>query len=84
MAQADSAHTTNAPAPSRPAISVSQANPSIDRINFQSAGAKSKARQLRDLFEAGMDFETALGCLGLTEQAERFRGSWAAWEAAFD
>ena len=84
MAQADSAHTTNAPAPSRPAISVSQANPSIGRINFQSAGAKSKARQLRDLFEAGMDFETALGCLGLTEQAERFRGSWAAWEAAFD
>jgi hypothetical protein len=54
-----------------------------DRIAFQSAGAKSKARQLRDLFEAGMDFETALGCLGLTERAEEFRDRWAAWEAAF-
>jgi hypothetical protein len=54
-----------------------------ERLNFQSAGAKSKARQLRDLFEAGMDFDTALGCLGLTEKAEEFRGRWAAWEAAF-
>jgi hypothetical protein len=54
-----------------------------DRINFQSAGAKSKARQLRDLFEAGMDFETATGCLALTEKAEEFRDRWAAWEAAF-
>ncbi len=54
-----------------------------DRLNFQSAGAKSKARQLRDLFEAGMDFDTALGCLGLSEKAEDFRARWAAWEAAF-
>jgi hypothetical protein len=52
-----------------------------DRIAFQSAGAKSKARQLRDLFEAGMDFETALGCLGLTERAEEFRDRWDRWEA---
>jgi hypothetical protein len=54
-----------------------------DRIAFQSAGAKSKVRQLRDLFEAGMDFDTALGCLGLTEKAEDFRGCWAAWQTAF-
>jgi hypothetical protein len=53
------------------------------RIAFKSAGAKSKARQLRDLFEAGMDFETALGCLGLSEKAEEFRDRWAAWEVAF-
>jgi len=53
------------------------------RIGFKSAGAKSKARQLRDLFEAGMDFETALGCLGLSEKAEEFRDRWAAWEVAF-
>jgi hypothetical protein len=54
-----------------------------ERLKFQSAGAVSKSRQLRDLFEAGMDFETALGCLGLTEKAEEFRDRWAAWEAAF-
>lgn len=54
-----------------------------DRLNFKSAGAKSKARQLRDLFEAGMDFETALGCLGLTERADDFRSSWERWEANF-
>jgi hypothetical protein len=54
-----------------------------ERLNFQSAGAKSKARQLRDLFEAGMDFDTALGCLGLTEKAEEFRDRWALWEAVF-
>jgi hypothetical protein len=83
MAQANAAHTTIAPALSRSATSVSQANPSIDRISFRSAGAKSKARQLRNLFEAGMDFETALGCLGLSEKAEEFRGRWAAWESAF-
>ena len=55
-----------------------------DRIAFASAGAKSKTNQLRDLFEAGMDFETALGCLGLTEQAEDFRSRWDRWEAAFN
>jgi hypothetical protein len=55
----------------------------IERLKFKSAGAVSKARQLRDLFEAGMDFETALGCLGLSEKAEEFRDRWAAWEAAF-
>ena len=42
-----------------------------------------RRHQLRDLFEAGMDFETALECLGLTERAEEFRDRWAAWEAAF-
>jgi hypothetical protein len=55
----------------------------IERLNFQSAAAKSKSRQLRDLFEAGMDFDIALGCLGLTEKAEEFRDRWAAWEAVF-
>jgi hypothetical protein len=83
MAQAESAHTIIAPALSRPATGVSQANPSTNRINFQSTGAISKARQLRDLFEAGMDFDTALGCLGLSDRAEEFRDRWAAWEAVF-
>jgi hypothetical protein len=83
MAKAESAHTIIAPALSRPATSVSQANPSTNRINFQSAGAISKARELRNLFETGMDFETALGCLGLSERADEFRSGWECWEANF-
>jgi hypothetical protein len=55
-----------------------------DRLNFESAGAKSKLNQLRDLFEAGMDFETALDSLGLAEQAEKFQARWAAWQAAYE
>jgi hypothetical protein len=75
MAKADSAHTTIASDLSSPARG--------ERIAFKSAGVVSKARQLRNLFEAGMDFDTALGCLGLSERAEEFRGCWAAWESAF-
>jgi hypothetical protein len=51
-----------------------------ERLYFQSAGAKSKTAQLRDLFEASMDFETALGCLGLSDRADEFRARWAGWE----
>jgi hypothetical protein len=81
MAKAESAHTTIASDLSSPARGGVQFTK--ERISFKSAGAVSKARQLRNLFEAGMDFETALGCLGLSERAEEFRGCWAAWESAF-
>ena len=52
-------------------------------LTFKSAGAISRARELRNLFEAGMDFDTALGCLGLSEKATDFRASWDRWEADF-
>jgi len=46
MAQAESAHTTSAPALSRPATGVSQANPSIDRAALMRR-AHAIARQAR-------------------------------------
>ncbi len=55
-----------------------------DRLTFKSTGAVSRARELRNLFEAGMDFDTALGCLGLSERAADFRASWDRWEADFN
>jgi len=50
-----------------------------DRIAFKSAGAKSKARQLYDLFEFGVSFEDAIDGLGLAERAKEFRDSWDRW-----
>jgi hypothetical protein len=41
----------------------------------------------RNCFEAAMDFDTALGCAGMSELDEttiaQLKAMWNAWEAAF-
>lgn len=47
-----------------------------------------KLTAFRGCFEAGMDFETAIGCAGLSGAPEAsidaLRNVWARWEAAYD
>lgn len=46
----------------------------------------SKLHAFRDCFEAAMDFDTALGCAGMSELSdaviEMLRRQWNRWEAA--
>lgn len=46
-----------------------------------------KLTAFRNCFEAGMDFDTALGCAGLSEapaaSITALRNVWARWEAAY-
>ncbi len=46
-----------------------------------------KLTAFRNCFEAGMDFDTALGCAGFVDLPEGsirvLRNAWARWEAAY-
>jgi hypothetical protein len=48
-------------------------------------GPSKKLSEFRNCFEAGMDFDTALGCAGLSdikpEAVDVLRGWWASLEA---
>ena len=47
-----------------------------------------KLNTFRDCFEGAMDFDTALGCAGLSDLPEItnevLKRLWAKWEAAYD
>jgi hypothetical protein len=55
-----------------------------DRVEFKSAGATSKSRQLRQFFEDGVDFDTAVKNMGILEgrTMDNLRASWAVWQRA--